>query len=79
MSKIRKYKKGHIYEIEFFDHCISDKSKIITCKAVGFFHSDNDDYITIEFWNSDDEDLRDDCKEFSNIIKSTIVASRELR
>lgn len=77
MSKVRKYKKGSIYEITFYDHAISEKYEDVICSAVGYFDSEDLNFIRLAFWNTHTHSFKH-CREISNIIKSTIISSRKL-
>lgn len=72
-----RFKKGEIYELEFFDHTISEEEELVTCKAVGYYASQDKNRISIYYWITDHPEFKHS-KEVTNIAKSAIINIRKL-
>jgi len=72
-----KFKKGKLYKIKFYDHCIGQDKKMI-CEVIGWLLQNDKKHIVITYWrvNSNDKDIKKDNVEPVSIIKSCIIKIR---
>lgn len=78
--KPKKFEIGKLYKVTFLDHCIGEDHNVITCEVAGWIIKDNDEHITLTYWQvvTEDEEVKRDNIEPVNIIKSTIKKARKL-
>lgn len=67
---------GRIIEVEFLDHVWGERKDIYTCRVWGKLIDVDDKQIILQVWESDISQI--DESEFTNLVKSAIVAIRPL-
>lgn len=74
----KKFIKGKLYKIRFYDHCIGSHDKMI-CEVVGWLLKDDKEHLVLTNWVVDTKDhqVKKDNVEPVSIIKSTIISSRK--
>lgn len=79
MKKVKKYKPGNLYKIQFWDHSLGD-ADVLLCTVVGFCFEDSDRRIRLTHWlvHSEDKDVVKDNREPTNILKCCIERSEKL-
>jgi len=70
------FKKGELYLIRFYDHCIGDT--LLECEVVGWVFYDDEKTVRVTFWHIDDEEWKGENKEPVTILKSTIIRKKKL-
>lgn len=73
------FDKGSCYLISFRDHCISDEHILMDCQLAGWVLSQDDERVTITWWNVLKESYKEGNTETVNIIKSTITRKRKIK
>lgn len=76
-----KFKEGHLYEVEFLDHCAGGSAKEpMRCLAVGYVLEDRDTHVYFSSWiiKTEDIDLFNNNLESFVVIKSCIKSRKLL-
>lgn len=74
------FKKGKLYKISFLDHCVGlDHS--MKCQVVGWIVKQSSKSVTLSHWIIDHscEEVKSENLEYTTILKSTILKSREIK
>ena len=79
MARKHTFKKGELYKIRFYDHCIGKKDKMV-CEVVGWVVEDDKEHVVVTHWivDTDDEEVKRDNIEPVSLIKSCILRKRKL-
>lgn len=70
--------KGRAYYIKFLDHCLSAEHTLMESEILGWVVSQDENRVTLTYWNVTRKDWKKDSEEPINIIKSTILKKKVL-